>query len=220
MWVPRNKHQRQRGARQLKRVKGKRPPYPRVLIVCEGSKTEPLYFNDIRILNRVPSVYVKVLPADGTEPLQIVDHAMSTFDNDGRTYENIFAVFDRDDHRTYHNALARAAALDGKLRNDERQIVRFVAVPSVPCFELWLLLHFKEIHALLDRAVVYRQLQGHIADYAKGLKGIYAVTEPSLPLAIERAKSLQARFTANGEDPYTLADEVVELLRSIRPIRT
>lgn len=51
--VPRDNHPRERRARALKRKKGSKPPYDRVLIVCEGRKTEPLYFNDIRMQNRV-----------------------------------------------------------------------------------------------------------------------------------------------------------------------
>ncbi len=51
--MPRDNHPRERRARALKRKKGSKPPYDRVLIVCEGRKTEPLYFNDIRMQNRV-----------------------------------------------------------------------------------------------------------------------------------------------------------------------
>ncbi|MFM1816106.1 MAG: hypothetical protein RLZ98_2801, partial [Pseudomonadota bacterium] len=38
------KHRRQKSLKGLKRKQGKRPPYPRLLIVCEGLKTEPIYF--------------------------------------------------------------------------------------------------------------------------------------------------------------------------------
>ncbi|MBN9277772.1 MAG: RloB domain-containing protein [Hyphomicrobium sp.] len=43
--------------------------------------------------------------------------------------------------------MTRAEQLDNTLRNDEKKLVRFFAVPSVPCFELWLLLHFENVLA-------------------------------------------------------------------------
>lgn len=215
--MARTKHWRERKAQDLKRRKGARPPYPRVLIVCEGSKTEPLYFNDIRRLNRVPSARIKVIPADGTQPLQIVECARRTFDEDGKEYDYVFSVFDRDDHITYHNALGSAAALNGKLHNDEHKPVIFLAVPSVPCFELWLLLHFDDVFAFQHRQEIFDQLRTHVRAYSKGSKGVYASLEPSLPAAVQRAGALRARFNPfSGDDPYTLVDEVVGLLRSIR----
>jgi hypothetical protein len=110
--VARNRHWRERQARALARKKGKRPSYPRVLIVCEGTKTEPSYFEDIRKQNRVPTAHIHVVPADGTQPMQVVDFAKEKF-LETREYDLIYAVFDRDDHATYADAINRAATLDG-----------------------------------------------------------------------------------------------------------
>jgi hypothetical protein len=214
-----SKHRRERRDAELARKKGKRPTYPRVLIACEGKKTEPFYFEDIRKQYRVPSAHVRVLQADGTQPRQVVDFAEKTF-NASKEYEWVFAVFDRDDHQTYHDALTRAAALDNKLKNDERKHVRFLAVPSVPCFELWFLLHFADIQAFFHRDEIYRRLRQHIAEYDKGAEGIYAITEANLAEATARALRLQARFTPfAGTDPYTNANEVVSLLQQIGSTR-
>lgn len=37
---------RAKKAKDLRRRKARRDPYDKVLIVCEGSKTEPYYFTD------------------------------------------------------------------------------------------------------------------------------------------------------------------------------
>jgi hypothetical protein len=215
--VARSRHWRERRAQALSRKRGKRPPYQRVLIVCEGSKTEPVYFEDIRKQNRVPSAHIRVIPADGTQPRQVVDFAEERF-LETREYELVYAVFDRDDHTTYADAINRARALDGKLRNDEHKPVRFIAVPSVPCFELWLLLHYDNIQAFHHRAKIIDLLGTYIRGYEKGIGGIYATTEPFLSQAIDRAQRLVARFAPlPGTDPYTRVHEVVQLLRSIRP---
>jgi hypothetical protein len=63
----RKKKDRLRSARDLRRKSGKRPPYDRVLIVCEGEKTEPQYFEEIRKINRVPAVHVRV----GAVPMMV-----------------------------------------------------------------------------------------------------------------------------------------------------
>ena len=111
--MPRNDHPRFRKAQQLARKTGTRPPYDRILIVSEGAKTEPLYFEDIRKQNSIPSAHITVLPSElGTEPRQVVDFAEHHFLKT-KAYERVYAVFDRDDHRTYRDALVRAAMLDG-----------------------------------------------------------------------------------------------------------
>ncbi|MEZ5622529.1 MAG: hypothetical protein R3E78_15035 [Burkholderiaceae bacterium] len=46
-------------ARELMRRKAQRQPAERLLIVCEGSKTEPLYLGEIRQQLRLPSANVQ-----------------------------------------------------------------------------------------------------------------------------------------------------------------
>lgn len=62
---------KERQRRQLERKQGRRGSYDRVLIVCEGSKTEPNYFKEIRAAHRLHTANVEVQPGIlGTEPLQ------------------------------------------------------------------------------------------------------------------------------------------------------
>lgn len=214
--MPRDNHPRERQARALARKKPQRPAFDRVLIVTEGSKTEPLYFEDIRQQKRIPSAHIAVIPSIGTEPLQIVEYAVSKF-NETREFECVYAVFDRDDHQTYGQALRRAQQLDGTLKNTERQAVRFTAVPSVPCFELWLLLHFQDLFAFNHRSEVISSVGRHIAGYNKGSTGVYARTEALLTEAARRALQLRGRFdAAAGTDPYTEVDTLVEKLRTLK----
>jgi RloB-like protein len=115
----------------------------------------------------------------------VVDFAEAKF-RETKEFEG-FAVFDRDDHGTYHDALTRAKALDKKLKNSERKSVRFLAIPSVPCFEIWLLLHFVNRQAFCDRHEILRRLRQHIPGYTKGQTGVFALTEANVPVATARA---------------------------------
>jgi RloB-like protein len=213
--VSANKLNRRRG--RLVRTLGSRPAYDRVLIACEGKKTEPLYLDDIRKKFRIPSAHLRVLHSEfGTQPRQVVDFAESKF-LETREFDWVYAVFDRDIHTTYHDALARAAALDNKLKNTEKKLVRFIAVPSVPCFELWILLHYVNHQAFCDRHEMFQRVRQQIPTYDKGLQGIFSLTEANVATATARAEWLREQYGPHsGVDPYTGIDLLVAKLLSVR----
>lgn len=213
-----------RQATQLERKAGKRASYDRILIVSEGSKTEPLYLGEIRAHYRLHTANVQVQPSQfGTSPLRVVEYAEHLFvygdearDIKPRAFEQVYAVFDRDDHPSYHNALAKIAALNGKLRNDAKQKVVFQAVASVPCFELWLLLHFEEVLAPMHRTEVYQCLRQYLPSYDKGQAGYYAQTCQNLCVATQRAAHLAELTSAhNSVEPYTDMHRLVLLLTTL-----
>lgn len=134
-----------------------------------------------------------------------------------RAFEQVYAVFDRDSHDSYHNALAKAKSLDGILRNAEKQRVRFEAVASVPCFELWLLLHFEDVLAPLHRIEVYQRLRQYLTGYDKGQAGHYGQTCQHLVVATQRAEHLAELTTAyDGTEPYTDMYRLVRLLTTLK----
>lgn len=213
-------------ARELLRRKAQRQPAERLLIVCEGTKTEPLYLAEIRQQLRLPSANVQVQPAAyGTEPLRIVEYAERLFIEGqralgihARTFDRVVVVFDRDEHHSYHAALQRVAALNGRLENDERVKVPFEAVVSVPCFELWLLLHFEEVFAPLHRDEALARLRVHVAGYTKGQGSHWAVTRERLDVATARANALVAagHSAEEGTQPYTNMQELVQRLLHLK----
>ena len=213
-------------ARELQRRKAQQQPAERLLIVCEGSKTEPLYLGEIRQQLRLPSANVQVQPAAcGTAPIKIVEYAERLFTEGqralgihARSFDRVAVVFDRDEHRTYHAALHRVAALNGRLVNDERVKVPFEAVVSVPCFELWLLLHFEDVFAPLHRDEALARLRAHVAGYAKGQGSHWAVTRERLDVATRRANALVAagRTAEDGTEPFTNMHELVHRLLHLK----
>lgn len=223
----RDDHPRLRQRRRFERRQGRRAGYDRILIVCEGSKTEPSYFGEIRIAYRLPTTNITVLPAGaGTAPIQVVQYAQELFERGDlgksirpRTFEQVFAVFDRDDHKSYADALKKAAALDRGLKNDLGQPVPFEAIVSVPCFELWLLLHFEDVLAPLHRDDVTHRLRKHLPEYAKSAKRTFADTRGHLDTAMRRAQTLASRFQADTQKeqtPYTTVFKLVHLLTTLR----
>ncbi len=208
---------RTRSSKSFRRRAPIRPPFDRVLIVCEGEKTEPNYFEEIRKLARISFAHVKVIHSEnGTDPIQVVESAIEEF-NRTRVYDRVYAVFDRDEHKTYVNAIHKAEAQNGKLKNDEKKYIQFFAVASVPNFEFWLLLHFEDIRQWVHRDEVYERLRKHIPDYQKNANDTYAITENLFGIASERAAALRLRSSLlSGDEAYTDVHELVEFLRSLK----
>ncbi len=215
---------KERQKKQLERKLRQRASYDRILIVSEGSKTEPNYFSEIRAVYRLHTANVEVRPSElGTAPIQVVQYAKELFEKGDRhkniqpqTFEQVYAVFDRDDHESYCNALKLAESLDGQLRNDAKQSVRFKAIASVPSFELWLLLHYEDIQAPLQRSEVMRRLKQHIPEYEKGADHVFLCTREHLAVATLRSERLAERFTAYDDpEPYTAIAELVKLLTTL-----
>ena len=130
-----------------------------------------------------------------------------------RVFEKVFAIFDRDDHKSYFDGFKLAESLDGKLRNDVKQPVKFKAIASVPCFDLWLLVHYEDIRHPLHRDEVVTRLKLQIPGYAKGAGGSFVTTKASLDIASQRARKLAALSTAfDDTEPSTCIVELVALL--------
>lgn len=210
---------------QLERKLARRASYDRILIVSEGGKTEPNYFGEIRSAYRLHTANVEVRSSElGTAPVQVVQYAKELFENGdrhkripSRAFEQIYAVFDRDDHVSYREALNMAAILDGKLRNDNKQPVSFQAIVSVPSFELWLLLHYEDIQAPIHRDEVMRRLRRHFTNYEKGAERAFATTRDRLDTATQRARALAEKFNAYSDpEPYTAIADLVILLTALR----
>lgn len=202
-----------------------RASYERILIVTEGTKTEPLYLNEIRTKLRIGTANIQVQPGGlGTSPIQVVKYAQQLFEvGDSfkripkRAFEKVCAVFDRDDHFSYFDALELAASLDKKMRNDAGQLVEFRAIASVPSFELWLLLHYEDIQHPLHRDEVMRRLKTHIPAYEKGVGGSYAITNQHIETATARAYLLAERSNAFIDtEPYTDIAHLVALLNTLK----
>jgi hypothetical protein len=214
--------------RQLRRKatkESRRASYARILIVTEGSKTEPLYLEEIRAAHQLHSANVEVQPGQlGTAPIQVVRYAQQLFEEGDlykgirpKSFDQVYAVFDRDDHDSYFNALNLAKSLDAKLRNDDRQPVSFKAIASIPSFELWLLLHYEDIHAPIHRDAVMVRLKQHIPGYEKGAGGAFATTRNQLETAVQRAQALAVKFNAYTDpEPFTALHKLVTLLTTLR----
>lgn len=115
-----------------------------ILIVCEGTKTEPNYFSAFKELNRGTVVYNIEIEGRGENTIQVVDRAIELRDKAKKSeneYDRVWAVFDKD---SFPNNKFNAAII--KARDNS-----ISTAWSNEAFELWYLYHFQNITTEMSR---------------------------------------------------------------------
>lgn len=206
-------------AADLRREVQKREPYDLVLIVCEGGKTEPNYLEELRDAFRLSIANIRIVgEACGSSPRNVVEYALAEYRKE-RRYNRVFCVFDKDRHPSYNEALERIRSVRLN-RNDSIQ-----AITSVPCFEVWLLLHFIYTTKSYGSSSpsgstcvsVIKDLKRHIPGYEKGATGLFSSLMGKIQNAIAHAKRLEDHTADAGSDnPSTKMHQLVEYLRDLK----
>lgn len=179
-----------------------------VLIVCEGKVTEPAYLNQVlqhyRLINNV-----KVVSSNkGSSPENVLECAESYIKND--SYDKVFCVFDKDKHSTYSNVI-------NKIKN----IRKIDSVNSVPCFEYWLLLHFRYTTAACytcsDPAnYVICCLKKYDPSYCKSRRQDFSAYIKRIDTAVVNAKNALLDSKKNKtDDPSTHVHELIVFLQAL-----
>ncbi|WP_080409259.1 RloB family protein [Burkholderia ubonensis] len=93
----------------LARPKREKPQKPKYLIVCEGSVTEPNYFNGLRNLERLPTAHVVIFGEEcDSDPLSVVEYAVQQYEAEKLDrFDEVFCVIDRDGHSNFNPAVSR-----------------------------------------------------------------------------------------------------------------
>ena len=208
--------------RRISRRKlGRRPPHlsgkPRILILCEGARTEPTYFNWLKYDKRLTSVVVRRSRANQIGPPGLLKRARNELRNDPG-WDEIYCVLDHDGRDSAVGKLeAELTAM-----NRKRASTKVEMILSDPCFELWLLLHFE----FTDRpytsvrggrsacADVIEQLQRHIPGYRKNTTHYLKLVEGRVSDALSNADQLNrlSPETRLRRSPYTNVSKLVARL--------
>lgn len=208
-----------KSARALARNKAKRQPYAKVLIVCEGEKTEPSYFNDLKDYYSLNSANVEICGDCGSDPMSVLVYAKQRYRQEkdaGDAFDKVYCVFDKDSHVNYAQALAAISSAAPK--------GIFEAITSVPCFEYWLLLHFfptTRPYAQLPGASpadqLIDELRRYLPGYTKGQKGLFARLIDQLAGAkVNAERALQIAERSQTDNPSTRVHQLVTFLQQIK----
>jgi hypothetical protein len=160
-----------------------REPRQRFLIVCEGEKTEPLYFNAFRL----PQCVVTAV-GTGFNTTALVRRARDLW-NENRIYDQCWCVFDLDDFAAEHFNQAIALAIREGIR----------VAYSNEAFELWYLLHFGYYSTGITREQYFEKLNEHLLKacgrvYEKNSPHMYNLLLDRQLTAIRNAERLLSEY--------------------------
>ncbi|MGD1912534.1 MAG: RloB family protein [Rivularia sp. (in: cyanobacteria)] len=208
---------------QLQRTKGKKKPRKYILIVVEGQETEYNYLNSLKDDLKLKTTEIQVARASGGSPLDVVEKAHKLILEQNKLnkkqgqpkYDEVICVFDQDNQiKKYDDALIQA----------EKNSI--LAITSVPCFELWFLLHYcntsspfancKQVCKKLESELKKRNLLKSKECYEKNNSDWYKILKPQLQNAIDNAEKLEKYQENNNENlnPSTKVHFLVKMLQN------
>jgi hypothetical protein len=178
-----------------------------MLIICEGEKTEPKYFENYRTAKN--NLDVIPIPSSRKDVGNIVKFTQKKLqDLDIKGGDSIWCVFDCDENTD--DSISKAYKNAGKSIN---------MCLSNPSFELWFLLHFSYVDTSLQNEGLIELLKRQIAGYSKN-SDYFQALEPLTDTAVKNAKRLEKLHLDNGTDlnstqsnPSTQVYRIIEVIQ-------
>jgi len=193
------------------RKTGNRKEYATVLIVCEGQKTERIYFN--RYKERKSGLRIETQNSNITDPANLVKFALrqiEKYDLDLDNGDQVWCVFDTD--RNTDENIRKAESLAG---------TKVKLCLSNPCFEIWYLIHFGYFNNTISTAELQRKLKTYIKDYEK-TKDCFNLLLAKRDDAIKYAKKLnqehqtaKTKLLSTKSNPSTQVVQLVEYILEV-----
>lgn len=192
------------------------------LIVTEGKRTEPYYFEGMKklILDAVGgNIDVIEVPkidicGEGCSTGRLLEATEQAIKNAKILYQNVWVVFDKDDFSDFDQAIKEGA--------DKGYNIAW----SNQCFEYWLYLHFEYSDSALHRDVwkeklnqIFKSYNLGNGNYEKNLANIYDLvnTYDGVNTAIRNAKRRMSDYNKKIKpstyDPGTTVHELVGELK-------
>lgn len=216
--IARLKRERKAAKASRKRLENNREQHVRFLIVCEGKKTEPHYFESL-IEKHTSAVREVTIEGEGMATIALVKQTKKIrndleLKNDMR-FDRIWVVFDKDDFDDFNDAI-RLATKYG-----------FQCAWTNESFELWYLLHFYYLDTAISRDAYIKKLRDAIRKksgngtfwYVKGDPNNYYIMQKygDENLAKRYAIKLRERFSGldyASQKPCTMVDKLVKELEN------
>lgn len=195
-----------------KRAVGTRDLKRRILVICEGTATEPNYFKVCKTHFRATLRELKVRGL-GKAPSTLVHKAkgirLQEEAKTGGVFDEVWCVFDRDDFGANFDQAIRDAGNEG-----------FEVAYSNPCVEVWFCLHFRNLEEPVTRDELFRWMALHLGRlYDKADAGLFDDLQPHMEIAHQRAAALVGKHSnqPGGLNPgqHNPLTRLHELMRSL-----
>lgn len=207
--------------RDFRRISNCRDVKKIYVIATEGEKTEPKYFNDLKALYRNPLVHVEVLKRQNSasSPNRVIN-VLNKFKSlyELKQADELWILIDKDNWGNRNLSITAAQC---------RQKKYYLAV-SNPCFEVWLLLHLRDISKYGSHKIralsentnrdLEREIRRICGSYNKSNLDSSKFLS-TVRIAIRRARKLdinpQHRWTNSiGTRVYRLAEKIIPNLNT------
>lgn len=180
-------------------------PSPTILILCEGTKTEPNYFDALIKDLRLTSVKSQ---GCGITPKNILEKAKIATE----TNDEVWCVFDRDNFaKENFNAAFEIANANPKIK---------IAYTN-EAFELWYLLHFHYYDTAMHRDEYEEKLstkENLGFPYKKNLEDMYEILLDKQEKAIKHAETLYNSYQEHkpeSDNPSTTVHLLIKRLHNL-----
>lgn len=187
------------------------------LIVTEGTKTEPYYFEGLRneINFKYPGrISIKIEGVgQGANTLTLLDRAEQIVRTSVTDYKHVWLVYDKDDFPKddFDNTYFKCIALS------KDSPITYHALWSNECIEYWFLLHYISLIAALPRNEYYPMLSERLRiKYEKNSNDIYNRLKPNLYTAIKNAKNIMADYGERPPSQCTPGTNVYEIFEKLQ----
>lgn len=214
--IERLRRERREAKASKKRKENVREKLVRFLIVCEGTKTEPHYFEAL-IKNYISTVREVTIEGEGRATVALVDRTLEIKQElerkNAMSFDRVWVVFDKDDFDDFNDAIKKANKLG------------FHSAWTNEAFELWYYLHFEYLDTGIGRADYIKKLEEAFKEklgdshfeYKKGNPDIYSLLQQygREDLAKRFAQQLRGLYTGTdfaAHKPCTMVDKLVEEL--------
>ena len=214
--IERLRRERREAKASKKRKENVREKLVRFLIVCEGTKTEPHYFEAL-IKNYISTVREVTIEGEGRDTVALVDRTLEIKQElerkNAMSFDRVWVVFDKDDFDDFNDAIKKANKLG------------FHSAWTNEAFELWYYLHFEYLDTGIGRADYIKKLEEAFKEklgdshfeYKKGNPDIYSLLQQygREDLAKRFAQQLRGLYTGTdyaAHKPCTMVDKLVEEL--------
>lgn len=214
--IERLRRERREAKASKKRKENVREKLVRFLIVCEGTKTEPHYFEAL-IKNYISTVREVTIEGEGRATVALVDRTLEIKQElerkNAMSFDRVWVVFDKDDFDDFNDAIKKANKLG------------FHSAWTNEAFELWYCLHFEYLDTGIGRADYIKKLEEAFKEklgdshfeYKKGNPDIYSLLQQygREDLAKRFAQQLRGLYTGTdyaAHKPCTMVDKLVEEL--------
>lgn len=174
-------------AKNLRRNRAVLAPAARVVVVTEGALTEPKYLRSFNLIHTDNAIRLVIRPGIG-DPRAVVERAVQVkkaLRGDSLAgQDTVWAVFDRDEHPRFPEAVDMAKAND------------ILLAVSNPCFEIWGVFHYREFDAPVHRHDCQRELARLCTSYSTSGSKVFddsAAIAQNYSSAVARAKNSRRR---------------------------